>query len=252
MEIKNIHGDCLTELSKLSDNSIDIAITSPPYKDSDGYDVVFLDKVFEEVHRVLKPNSLFFLNFGHLAEDKFRPFSVCLSAIVAGFHLNETIIWVKNHYRPIQGNKRLNNLSEFVFLLYKGKMPKLDRLAIGVPYADKSNAKRFAGGRDLKCRGNVWYIDYETVTSKEEKLHNDRFPIELPETCIKLSGLKSGVVLDAFSGSASTAIAAMRNGLSFIGFEKNELNWKIGCQRIQNERNLRNNRQSKSTNPNLG
>jgi site-specific DNA-methyltransferase (adenine-specific) len=232
---KVVLGDCIEGMSGISDSTIDLAVTSPPYKDSDGYNLRLMYDFIRQVYRILKPNSLFFLNFGHLAEDKFRPFEVCHIARECGFNLNDTIVWIKNHYRPIQGNKRLNNLTEFIFLLYKGEMPDLDRLSIGVPYADKSNAKRFASGRDLKCGGNTWYIPYETIQKSSQKHHPDRFPVELPERCIKLSGVKSGTILDPFAGSGSSMIAAINYGLDFIGFEKNEENWEIACHRI-NER----------------
>lgn len=230
----NIYNiDCLEGCAALPSNSVDLIITSPPYKDSDNFDINFMAALFRELYRVLKDKSLFFLNFGHLAEDKFRPFAVCQEAIKAGFALNDTIIWSKNHYRPIQGNKRLNNLTEFVFLLYKGEMPNLDRLAIGIPYVDKSNAKRFAGGRDLKCRGNLWHVPYETIQKSEEKLHNDRFPLDLPKMCIKLSGVNDGaVVLDPFMGSGTTAIAAMELNKQFIGFEKEECHYQTAMSRI--------------------
>lgn len=234
MELNKIYNqDCLQGLQKCKSQSIDLIISSPVYKDSDGYSNEFLTEVFYNLYRVLKTDSLFFLNFGHLAEDKFRPFAVCLNALLQRFQLNDTITWVKNHYRPIQGKKRLNNLSEFIFLLYKGKMPDLNRLEIGVPYKDKSNAKRFAGGRDLKCRGNVWEIPYETINKSKEKLHNDRFPLMLPELCIKLSGIQDGaVVLDPFSGSATVACAAKKLNKQFIGFEINKKNWEIGNKRL--------------------
>ena len=139
-----------------------------------------------------------------------------------GFKLNETITWVKNHYSPIQGNKRLNNLTEFIFILHKGDMPALDRLSIGVPYADKSNIGRYSD-KDLKCGGNVWYIDYDTIQDKSEKTHKDRFPKELPTRCIKLSNLKKdSVILDPFCGSATTGVAAKELGMQFIGIERNK------------------------------
>jgi site-specific DNA-methyltransferase (adenine-specific) len=231
--IKIINYDCVTGMDFLAPNQIDLCITSPPYKDADGYSEDLMYDSFSEVYRLLKDDSLCFVNFGHLAEDKARPFKLLGILLDIGFELNDTITWVKNHYRPIQGNKRLNNLSEFIFLLYKGKMPKIDRLSIGIPYKDKSNAKRFAGGRDLKCRGNVWYIDYETIQSKEDKLHNDRFPLELPETCIRLSGLNKGTVLDPFVGSGTTALAAKNFKLNCIGFEKNPDMYKVAIERTK-------------------
>ena len=216
-----LKGNCVERMGELPSSSVDLCVTSPPYKDKDGWSRDLMMGAFREVYRLLKPNTLLFINFGHLAEDKFRPFETCRIAMDMGFQLNETITWRKNHYKPIQGSKRLNNLTEFIFLLHKGEMPKLDRLAIGIPYADITNAKRFAGGRNLKCRGNIWDIDYPTINSSEEKPHPDMFPPELPETCIKLCGYPVQVVLDPFGGSGTSAHVAKSMGKKFIIIEKN-------------------------------
>jgi site-specific DNA-methyltransferase (adenine-specific) len=231
-ENKILLGDSQDVLKTLDKNSVDLVVTSPPYKDCDGYTDVLIDDVFRQVYRVQKEDSLLFLNFGHLAEDKFRPFHVCSLLMNLGYKLNDTIVWAKNHYKPIQGERRLNNLTEFIFMMYKGKMPKLNRLALGVPYKDKTNAKRFAGGRDLKCGGNLWYINYETITSSDEKLHNDRFPVELPERCIKLCGYPVNVVLDPFFGSGTTGLAAQNLGKSFVGIERNPETHAIATERL--------------------
>jgi site-specific DNA-methyltransferase (adenine-specific) len=217
---KILFGDSRKMLNTLPDGSVDLCVTSPPYKDCDGYSDELVRDVFAQVYRVQKENSLLFLNFGHLAEDKFRPFRACSILMDLGYKLNDTIIWVKNHYKPIQGSKRLNNLTEFIFMLYKGKMPTIDRLALGVPYKDKTNAKRFAKGLDLKCGGNVWHINYETITRSDEKLHHDRFPVALPERCIKLCKYPVDVVLDPFFGSGTTGLAAKNLGKSYIGIEQ--------------------------------
>lgn len=216
-----IFGDANVELSKLEDNSTDLIITSPPYKNSDGFTYEFIEIIFKQLYRLQKPNTLFFLNFGHLAEDKMRPFLVCQKAIDCGYALNDTIVWVKNHYKPIQGRRRVNNLTEFIFILYKGKMPLLNRLNIGIPYKDKSNANRFNKGNNLKCAGNVWNINYKTINSRDEKPHPDRFPIELPSRCIKLCGYDVNVVLDPFSGSFTTCQAAKKLNKDYIGIELN-------------------------------
>lgn len=219
-------GDCRQVLKSLPENSIDLCITSPPYKSKDGFSEDLMFDTFTETYRLQRNNSLFFLNFGSLAEDKFRPFKVCQLAIEAGYILNDTIIWIKNHYKPIQGKRRLNNLTEFIFLLYKNKMPELDRLAIGIPYADKSNAKRFNGGIDLHCGGNVWYIDYPTINKASQKAHPDRFPLELPQRCIKLCGYPVQKVLDPFCGAGTVGIACKELKKDFIGIEKQECHFK--------------------------
>lgn len=231
---KIILGDSSEILKNIERESISLVITSPPYKDSDNFSYTLMSNVFAETYKIQKENTLLFLNFGHLAEDKMRPFKVCQLLIDIGYSLNETIIWVKNHYKPIQGKRRLNNLTEFIFMLYKGKMPEIDRLSIGIPYVDKTNAKRFNNGQDLHCAGNVWYINYPTINKSDDKLHNDRFPEELSNKCIKLSGLKSGIVLDPFSGSGTVAVSSKKLGLNYIGIEKNPEHYNTSMIRLNN------------------
>lgn len=212
---------------------IDLVVTSPPYKDEDGYTGDLIYQVFNNTYALQKPKTLLFLNFGHLADFKTRPFEVVnILTKDIGYELGETFIWVKNHYTPIQGSVRVNNLFEYVFMFYKEKMPKIDRLSIGVPYVCKGNVGRFAE-QDLKCGGNVWYINYETIVSKKQKLHNDRFPVELPERCIKLSGIKEGsTVLDPFSGSGTTGVACQKLSMEYIGFEINKKHYKRSLKRL--------------------
>lgn len=213
--------------------SLNLVVTSPPYKDEDGYTDGLIEDFGAWAWDHLKDNSWCFVNFGHLAGFKSRPFRVAMILEDCGFVWNDTITWVKNHFRPLQGNKRVNNLTEFIFVMAKGS-PTMDRLAIGVPYQDKSNAKRWkaAEGRDLRCRGNCWEIPYETVTNKVQKLHNDRFPLALPKTCIQLSGIKEGIVGDPFGGSGTTAVAAKGLGLDFFSTEINENHYIVGKSRI--------------------
>ena len=221
MNLQCVHGDCVEGMGLLSAHSVNCIITSPPYKDEDGYTDDLTVAWLEQAYRVLKTNSVLFMNFGHLAGFKSRGFRVAMMAEDVGFVWNDTITWVKNHYRPIQGNKRVNNLTEFIFILTKGK-PSLDRLAIGVPYADKSNIGRFAT-KDLKCRGNVWPLKYKTVQSKAQKRHNDRFPVDLPLWCLRLAGLeKDSLVIDPFNGSGTTGVACKLMGFDYTGYELNK------------------------------
>ena len=197
--------------------SFNLLITSPPYKKKDGFDLELMADIFGEAYHSAAPSCLCFVNFGHLAHHKADPFRLALAIEDAGWKFHDTIVWVKNHYTPLP-DPNLNNLWEPIFLFAKGPI-KLDRLALGVPYADKSNVNRYGAGKDLRCAGNVWYVPYETIQSKEQKTHKDRFPVEIPRRCIKLSGLKRGLVFDPFCGSATTGIAALEAGLAFVGTE---------------------------------
>lgn len=215
-------------------HEIDLIVTSPPYKDEDNYTPELITQFAEKAYKHLKDDSLMFMNFGHLANFKSRPFEAAMLTQDAGFNWIDTITWVKNHYRPLQGKRRVNNLTEFIFMFGKGN-PSIDRLSIGIPYADKSNATRWKGakGKDLKCAGNVWNIPYDTVTDKSQKLHNDRFPVGLPEMCIKLSGIaENSLVVDPFMGSGTTAVAAQNLKMKYWGTEKSKEHYKTIKKRL--------------------
>ncbi len=116
----------------------------------------------------------------------------------------------------------MNDCHEFIFHFTPSGETPLDRTAIGVPYQDPSNIARWqsaAGG--LRCRGNAWFLPYETINSREkDRPHPATFPARLPEYCLRLHGLdRARVVLDPFTGLGSTAVACAHLGLDFIGIE---------------------------------
>src|SRR5207237_8642628 len=94
----------------------------------------------------------------------------------------------------------------------------IDRLALGVPYQDKSNIARWSHtrGRDRRCRGNTWFIPYETIQSRtKERPHPATFPVALAQNCIKLHGIsRVGTMLDPFLGIGNSDVAAKKCGLS--------------------------------------
>src|SRR5436305_1547252 len=80
-------------------------------------------------------------------------------------------------------------------------------------------------GSDLRCRGNTWFIPYETIQRRaRQRRHPATFPVQLAEWCIKLHGLSCvHTMLDPFLGIGNSAIAAQRCGVKkFIGFEIDE------------------------------
>ena len=91
-----------------------------------------------------------------------------------------------------------------------------------MPYQDKSNVGRWrAAAADLRCRGNAWFLPYDTINSREkDRPHPATFPARLPEHCLRLHGLgRARLALDPFTGLGSTALACVRLGIDFIGIE---------------------------------
>lgn len=246
-------SDCIKGMRKhVPDDSVDIVITSPPYNlgvkynsyEDDKEWAGFLDWCCEwasEVHRCLKPDGSFFLNVGCSPSAPLFPHMLLhrLSdeKLEHHFVLQNTIHWIKSlavprngeevtigHIKPINSERFISDGHEFIFHLTPNGNTKLDRLAVGVPYADKSNIARWkhTGGSDLKCRGNVWFIPYKTIQNRaKERPHPATFPTELAAKCIRLHGKNgSSIVMDPFLGIGHAAFAAIDCGVAeFVGFE---------------------------------
>jgi site-specific DNA-methyltransferase (adenine-specific) len=238
-------GDCICGMAMLPEKSIDLVVTSPPYNLGTNYDggyddgqdrEIYLDWCAQwtaQVRRVLQPNGSFFLNIGSAPANPLLPFQIVLELTRGGFVLQNVIHWIKSiaiadrshgHFKPINSKRFLNDCHEYVFHFTKTGRVEVERLALGVPYQDKSNIARWThtGGSDLRCRGNTWFIPYETIQSREkERPHPASFPPQLPAWCIKLHGAaKVRRMLDPFLGIGNSAVAARRCGVpEFIGFE---------------------------------
>jgi site-specific DNA-methyltransferase (adenine-specific) len=233
--------DCLDGMALLPEESITVVVTSPPYNIGVNYrtydDTRSRDDYFNwirdlgtAIHRVLEPEGSFFLNVGSRPTDPWLAWDVA-SQLRRTFVLQNAIQWVKSiaigresagHYKPITSPRFLHDCHEYIFHFTKTGTVPLDRLAIGVPYQDKSNIGRWRiAKRDLRCRGNTWFIPYRTIRDRNsQRPHPSTFPVELPDMCIRLHGVsKVRRVLDPFIGLGSTAVAAQRLGVACVGFD---------------------------------
>jgi len=235
-------------MSKLPPVSVDLVVTSPPYNLGIKYSrykdrqnrATYLRWCADwaaQIRRVLKPNGSFFLNVGSAPSNPMLPHELALQ-FKEIFALQNTIHWIKSitiedtkddlrshgHFKPISSKRFLNDCHEYVFHFTITGTVELDRLALGVPYQDKSNIARWAHtkGSDVRCRGNTWFVPYETIQRRaKERPHPATFPVELAEWCIKLHGVsRVETMLDPFLGIGNSAVAAKRCDLKrFIGFE---------------------------------
>jgi site-specific DNA-methyltransferase (adenine-specific) len=96
---------------------------------------------------------------------------------------------------------------------------------VGVRYQDQSNVSRWqAAGSGVRCRGNTWFIPYETIQNRDkDRPHPATFPAKLPEMCVRLHGrTRVKLVADPFLGLGSTALACVGLGVDFVGVELDE------------------------------
>ncbi len=251
LAVNTIHTmDCIAGMQRLPAGSVDIIVTSPPYnigKEYRSYNdqqpreeyLDWLGEVAAGAARVLADDGSFFLNIGGKPRDPWIPFDA-VQRFRSCFELQNVIHWVKaiaiekedvgcyenilgdiavGHYQPVNSSRYLSQCHEHIFHFTKKGSVALDKLGVGVPYQDKSNIGRWkAAERDLRDRGNTWFIPYRTIRSSRP--HPTSFPEKLPEMCIRLHGCRPGMlVLDPFMGIGSTALAALALGADFIGFE---------------------------------
>lgn len=239
-----LEGDCFDILKQMPLSFVDISICSPPYNikldygtykdDMCDYDYLkWLETILWDIHRVLKDNGSFFLILGstnkkpHLVDD-----IMAFARYI--FTLQNHIIWVKSisvdeksygHFKPINSDRYLNNNWEHIFHFTKSGNVKIDRLSIGVPYVYKDNIERWSSvEKDVRCRGNVWFIPYKTITSRKDRgKHPATFPVELALNCINLHGFdENTIVLDPFVGIGTTLLAAQKLGVKGIGIDLNK------------------------------
>ncbi len=262
-------GDCMELLAELEPASVDVVVTSPPYNLGIRYGryddrapredyLAWIGAWAERIREILAEDGSLFLNVGGTPADPWVPFEVA-SQLRDVLELQNVIHWVKSiaiepgdvgnaaslertlavgHYKPINSPRFLNDCHEFVFHFTRsGKVP-VDRLALGVPYQDKSNVARWkAAKRDLRCRGNCWFVPYETIQSRaKERPHPATFPSRLPEMAVRLHGVeRTRLMLDPFCGLGSSAVAAVRLGVPFLGIELDPAYVEVAVERVRGE-----------------
>jgi site-specific DNA-methyltransferase (adenine-specific) len=83
----------------------------------------------------------------------------------------------------------------------------------------------------LEFTKSVWGFPSE---SARKVGHPAPFPIELPYRLIQLYTFSNEVVLDPFMGSGQTALAALKAGRHYTGYEVNENYVRLANERIIN------------------
>jgi site-specific DNA-methyltransferase (adenine-specific) len=247
------HGDCLEVLQAFEPGVVSAVVTSPPYNLGIRYRtyhdamprqeyLAWTSAWIAAAARALGRHGSLFLNVGAKPTDPWTAMDVAQAAR-GHLTLQNTIHWIKSiaidrdaagasaaldrdlavgHYKPINSARFVNDCHEFVFqFTHDGRTP-LDRQAIGVRYQDESNIARWrSGGTNRRCRGNTWFIPYETIQSRDkDRPHPATFPPRLAEYCLRLHGRsRLKLVMDPFLGLGSAAVACAGLGIDFVGIE---------------------------------
>lgn len=247
------------EMPEVDDASVALVVTSPPYFAGKAYEealgqghipetytdyLQMLRDVFAECVRKLEPGGRIAVNVANLGRKPYRSLSADVISILQDdlrLLLRGEIIWVKargsagscawgSFQRP--ANPVLRDLTERVIVASKSRFDRAitarKREARGLPSAATLFREEF-----MEATTDIWEMAPESATRVG---HPAPFPVELPERLIHLYTYQEDLVLDPFMGSGTTAIAAVRHGRHFAGYDTDGAYVERATQRIATER----------------
>lgn len=239
-------------MAELPDNSVHLMVTSPPYNVGKDYDenftlaeyLDFLKRVWQEVLRVLVPGGRACINLANLGRKPYIPLHafVIEDLLELGFLMRGEIIWNKasssspstawGSWRSA-ANPTLRDTHEYILVFSKNRFDRKKNPA----RPDTISREEF-----LEFSKSVWTFG----AAPAKKIgHPAPFPIELPYRLIQLYTFQADVVLDPFMGSGQTALAAIKTGRHFVGYEIDAGYAELAALRIQEFRAEQNLSQTK-------
>jgi len=227
LEINKIyHMDCLEGMSLIPDKSIDMIATDPPYKitargnagSAGGMlqkKLTMQGKIFKEnnikpseylpeFYRILKDGSHCYIMTNHVNLQK-----MLNTANEIGLKFIKSLVWNKGN--KIMGQYYMNQF-EYILFFRKGRGKRINN----------------CGTPDILNVPNK-----KTKDANGKNIHDTEKPVGLMETLIINSSQPNEIVFDPFVGSGTTAIAALKTGRDFIGFELDDNYYRIANERIQ-------------------
>jgi DNA modification methylase len=244
INMKLIHGDCIEEMVKMDENSVDLTVTSPPYDNLRTYEGSLQwnegiwKQVLEGLYRITKEGGVVVWVVGDATingSETGTSFKQALYAMECGFSLNDTMIYQKFGSGMPHKSHRYGQSFEYMFVLSKGKnthgeiktYPKTGEVGKTTRRQKDGTIKRGTykiGGGKLP---NIWQYAGETKQN-----HPAPFPEKLAHDHIMSWSNEGDTVFDPFLGSGTTGKVAKQLGRSFIGIEKVEEYFDIAQERL--------------------
>ena len=244
---------------EVKDNSVALVVTSPPYFAGKEYEqdighghvpgsyldyLKMLEDVFEQCVRKLEPGGRIAVNVANLGRRPYRSLSADVIDILQNrlrLLLRGEVIWRKGRgaagnfawgsfQRP--GNPVLRDVTERVVIASKGRFDRArtaaERHQERLPSEGTAHVDEF-----MEATTDVWEIP---PASAKRVGHPAPFPVELPKRLIELYTYRGDLILDPFMGAGTTAVAAVRTGRHYVGFDTDASYLAIAERRIAEER----------------
>ena len=236
-----ILGDCLEEMAKLPDQSIDFVLTDPPYGTTAcKWDTVIpFEPMWAQLKRIIKPNGAICL-FGS------EPFSSALRMSNIKMFKYDWV-WLKDKPSGFLNAKKRPMLSHENVSVFYSNPPKYQpqfwpsKPMNTVNHGGNTQSHNYGSykktenkNKNTTLRYPVSYLKMNTVNGQsKEKYHPTQKPVPLLEYLIKTYTLEGETVLDFTMGSGSTGVAAKNLNRKFIGIELDKEYFEIAKKRIQ-------------------
>ncbi len=238
-------ADDARAMSEVDDATVALVVTSPPYFAGKDYEAAlgtdhipanyraYLDMladVFAQCVEKLEPGGRLAVNVANLGRRPYRSLSADVIDILQNrlrLLLRGEVIWWKGRaaggscawgsfQRP--GNPVLRDLTERVVIASKGRFDRA--LTPRQRHAqDRPSTATMFRDEFLEATTDVWEMAPESATRVG---HPAPFPVELPQRLIDLYTYRDDLVLDPFVGSGTTAVAALRTGRHYIGYDTDD------------------------------
>lgn len=228
-----IFGDCIAEMAKLSDGSIDMVLVDPPYGTSScKWDsIIPLELMWQQPKRLIKSN-------GVIAMTASQPFSSLLVMSNVAMFKHEWV-WIKNRgsnfantiREPMKEHEVVLVFSEGKWVYNKQMQLRAESGLSRAKYTVQHNDQYREGTRKFEGRGPHAIDDlrvpsswqkFNVPTGKEKTKHPTQKPVLLMDYLVKTYTNEGDTVLDFAMGSGTTGVACMSLNREFIGIELNE------------------------------
>lgn len=248
-----IKGDCLVEMKKIADKSVNLVLVDLPYgTTASNWDkAIPMDKLWQQYNRVLKDNGTAIL----FANGIFTPRVMCSNIEQYKYRF----VWLKcNSTNFVHAKNRPLVKSEDILVFSKGAMGHISQLGerrmtynpqglIQIHkemHNGKSNFTNTLAGKrpshtDVYIREYTNYptdvLDNFPELNPHKKVHPNEKPVNLLEYLVKTYSNEGEVILDNCMGSGSTGVACMNTNRDFIGIEKDDKYFEIAKNRMEAE-----------------